>query len=328
MKQLVFPFAAVLSFMALFSSCKEIIAKNISSDVPVLIVPSVNDTVQFNPVQFKWEEVDGATRYRLQVVTPGFTNISYFTLDTIVTGTAFYAALDSAGYELKLTALNAGYESITLGPVPFWVGVQAAAGGGTVALSTPAAGEYKQLSFSGPFSWNPLASATSYEFSLRKGSSFATGTPVHFQNGVATTTLTLPGTVVLEEGTYTWGVKAYFSSGTETSYSTRTFYIDITDPNVPAGTMTPSGTFESGTVTFSWSNGTDTGIIQSPVTSVLHISTDAGFSSIWQEKSVQANTTSIDMSSASPGIYYWRVHNVDAAGNTSDYSVTKQFTLN
>ena len=60
MKQLVFPFAAVLSFMALFSSCKEIIAKNISSDVPVLIVPSVNDTVQFNPVQFKWEEVDGA----------------------------------------------------------------------------------------------------------------------------------------------------------------------------------------------------------------------------------------------------------------------------
>jgi hypothetical protein len=170
--------------------CEEVIAKKISSETPVLIVPSVNDTVQFNPVQFKWEKMDGATEYRLQVVTPGFSNISYFTLDTIVTGTEFYAALDSAQYELKLTALNAGYESQTLGPIPFWVGIQPSGGSGTsVVLSTPLSGEYKQDGYSGPFSWNALTMATSYEFSLRQGSSFATGTPVHFQNGISTTNL-------------------------------------------------------------------------------------------------------------------------------------------
>jgi hypothetical protein len=309
--------------------CEEVIAKKISSETPVLIVPSVNDTVQFNPVQFKWEKMDGATEYRLQVVTPGFSNISYFTLDTIVTGTEFYAALDSAQYELKLTALNAGYESQTLGPIPFWVGIQPSGGSGTsVVLSTPLSGEYKQDGYSGPFSWNALTMATSYEFSLRQGSSFATGTPVHFQNGISTTNLSLPSSVNLQEGEYTWGVKAYFANMTETSYSTRTLYIDSTDPNTPAGNMLPSGSFESATVVFSWSNGTDVGIIKSPVTSVLQIASDSGFSSIWEEESVQGSTISVDMSTATPGVYYWRVYNIDGAGHVSSYSVTNQFILN
>lgn len=318
-----------MTIFLLTTGCKEIIAKKISSETPVLIVPSINDTVQFNPVQFKWEEMEGATSYRLQVVTPGFSNISYFTLDTFVTGTEFYVALDSAGYELKLTALNAGYESQTLGPVPFWVGVQPSAGSGSsVTLSAPSAGAYEPGNFPGPFSWNTVISATSYEFSLRTGSVFATGAPVHFQNGIATTNLTLPGTVNLQEGTYTWGVKAYLSNGGETNYSTRLLYIDATAPNIPAGTMIPSGTFETGTVVFSWSNGTDPGTIQSPVTSVLQISTDPGFASTWAEESIQGNSVSVDMSSAPFGTYYWRVYNTDAAGNTSAYSASHQFTLN
>lgn len=319
----------IVLLSALITGCKEIIAKNISSDIPVLIVPSANDTVQINPVQFKWEAVDGATRYRLQVVTPGFADINYFTLDTIVTATEFYAALDSAQYELKLTALNAGYESVVLGPVPFWVGVQPSSGAGTsVALSSPLAGEYKPADFSGPFSWNALGTAASYEFSLREGNVFSTGNQLNFQNGVSTTNVNLTGGMTLGEGEYVWGVKAYLSNGTETGYSTRILYIDVTDPNTPAGVMLPSGTFETGTVAFSWSNGSDTGTIQSPVTSVLQISSDSGFSSLWAEEPVQGNSVPVDMSSAPIGIYYWRVYNVDAAGNTSLYSVTNQFTLN
>lgn len=319
----------VIGIALLGTGCKDIIAKKISSEMPVLIVPYSNDTVQFNPVQFKWEEMDGATSYRLQVVTPGFSNISYFTLDTIVTGTEFYAALDSAKYELKLTALNAGYESLTLGPVSFWVGIQPSSGSGTaVVLLAPASGAYLKAGFSGPFSWGTLTMATSYEYSLRKGTVFATGTPVHFQNSISTTTLNLPGTVTLSEGTYMWGVKAYFANAAETNYSVRAFHVDVTNPNIPAGTMIPSGTFETGTVNFSWSNGTDTGVIRSPVTSVLQISSDSGFSSIWAEKSLSGNSSSVDMSSATPGIYYWRVYNIDEAGNSSAYSSTNQFNLN
>lgn len=322
-------FFLIIAAVLVATGCKEIIAKNITSELPVLIVPSVNDTIQFNPVQFKWEPMDGVTKYRLQVVTPGFSNIAYFTLDTVVTGTEFYAALDSAQYQLKLTALNAGYESQVLGPITFWVGVQPSSGTGTsVSLTSPLAGAYKQENFTGPFEWSTVASATSYEFSLRQGNVFATGNPIHFQNNISTSIINLPSSLALGEGEYSWGVKAYLSNGTETGYSTRTFAVDVTNPNTPAGTFTPSGTFETGTVTFSWNNGIDPGVIKAPVTSVLQIASDSGFSTIWEEESVQGNTAAIDMSSAPVGVYYWRVYNTDAAGNSSTYSTTNQFTLN
>ncbi len=311
------------------TGCKEIIAKKITSEIPVLIVPSANDTVPYNPVQFKWEPMDGATQYRLQVVTPGFSNISYFALDTLVTGTEFYAALDSARYEMKLTALNAGYESQVLGPIAFWVGIQPSSGTGTsVSLTSPLAGAYKQANFIGPFEWSTVASATSYEFSLRQGSVFSTGNPIHFQNNISTAIINLPSSLALGEGEYSWGVKAYLSNGTETGYSTRSFAVDVTNPNIPAGTFTPSGTFETGTVTFSWNNGIDPGVIKAPVTSVLQIASDSGFATIVEEVSVTGNTRAVDMSTHPNGIYYWRVHNIDAAGNSSTYSTTTQFTLN
>lgn len=322
-------FFLVIAALFVATGCKEIIAKNITSETPVLIVPSANDTVPYNPVQFKWEPMDGATKYRLQVVTPGFSNISYFALDTLVTGTEFYAALDSAKYEMKLTAVNAGYESQVLGPIAFWVGVQPTSGTGTsVSLSFPLAGAYKQDNFVGPFEWGTIASANSYEFSLREGTTFSTGNPIHFQNNISTSIINLPSSLALGEGEYSWGVKAYLTNGTETGYSTRTFAVDVTNPNTPAGTFTPSGTFETGTVTFSWNNGMDPGVVKAPVTSVLQIASDSGFTTIVEEESVQGNTVAIDMTSESMGVYYWRVYNVDAAGNSSTYSTTNQFTLN
>jgi len=293
---------------SIFTGCKDIIAEDITDKTPVLIIPTLSDTVMQNPVQFKWEEMEGASKYHLQVVSPSFSTISDYVIDTIIYGTTFSFALDSNVYELKLTAMNGGYSSQTLGPIQFWVGISPTVNTTSIVLTSPAEATYVNETYTGPFTWQALTGATSYEYSLRKGSSFATGTIELTQNSIATNTYTLPGTVVLSEGMYFWGVKGYFTSG-ETYYSTRSFSVDVTAPTTPSLISPNSISFLSaGTITFSWSNGSDSGTIQSPVHSLVQVSTDSGFATIDETANLVGTTTDFILTS---GTYYLRVINTD-----------------
>ena len=318
MKQFLY-LAAILGAL---TSCDKIIAEDISGETPVLILPTPLDTIQNNPVHFKWEEITGATSYHLMVVAPSFSAINEYTLDTVITGTDFYIALDSNEYELKFVATNAGYESQTLGPLKFWVGVQPSSTSGVVLIS-PADAVYKNESFIGQFSWSTIINAT-YEISIRQGTVFATGTIVEDQNNISSSSYT--SGLAFTEGEYHWGVKAYPTIGGETVFSTRTLYIDGTDPNqaIP-GTPADFANVNSGTITFTWNNGTDPGTIHAPVNSLLEIATDAGFGNITNSQTIQANTVDINLTS---GIYYWRVTNTDDAGNTALPSTSNQLTVN
>ncbi len=307
----------------LATSCDKVVAEDITEDTPVLILPSVNDTVNQNPVHFKWEELEGALKYHLEVVSPSFTSISSYPLDTIVTGTDFFYGLDSNEYELRLTALNGGYESQILGPVKFWVGVQPSGGtGGSVVLDAPSDGTYVNAQFSNGFSWIHVSGATSYEFSLRQGVSFGSGLILDAQNNISTTSY--QSGYVLTEGAYSWGVKAY-SGTTESPFTVYTLYVDETEPN-EASLISPNNmaSISQGTITFLWGNGTDPGTVNSPVTSILEITTDASFTLIDQTVSIQGNTSDVNLAA---GNYYWRVRNVDEAGNTGVVSVTNELTV-
>lgn len=317
----------LLAALTGLTGCKEIIAEDITGDTPVLYVPAANDTVQVNPVLFKWELLEGASKYRLQVVSPSFANISIFALDTIVTSTEFNFPLDSNVYELKLTALNGGYESQTLGPIKFWVGIAPTSSGSTVVLDEPAEDAFVNDDVD-QFSWNALSGATSYEFSLRKGTSFETGQIIHTQNNVVTNVLTLPAGVTIVEGNYYWGVKAYLSDGTETVYTKRALQVDTTAPNTPVGPFMPTGNVNTNTVTFSWVNGNDGGTIHSPVTSLLEIASDSQFTNIVDQFEVSGSSQVVDVSGYAPGTYYWSVINTDEAGNQSNYSATTTITVN
>jgi hypothetical protein len=308
----------------IFTSCKDIVAEDISEKTPVLILPAVADTSMVNPVLFKWEAMAGATKYHLQVVSPNFSSISSYVLDTIVTDTEFLFALDSAEFELKLTAINGGYTSKTLGPIQFWVGLSPTINTSTIVLQSPTNGAYVNETFNGSFNWQALSGASSYEFSLRKGTSFAIGTIEHTQNNITPAPYYLPGTVALTEGTYFWGVKAYLSTG-ETYFSTRSFQVDVTAPSV-ASLLSPTNMsfINVGVTTFTWSNGSDSGTIQSPIESTIEVATDVGFSSIVHSTTLIGNTTQFTLT---PGTYYWRVRNIDSAGNVSAYSTVNQITV-
>lgn len=292
---------------------------------PVLIVPAASDTILSNPVLFKWEEMEGATKYRLQVVSPSFSSISYYVLDTIVTNTQLTYSLDSTVFELKLTAMNGGYTSQTLGPVQFWVGVGPTVNVSQVILSSPSSDNYVNSTFNDSFSWQSISGALTYEFSLRESDNFAIGNILHTQNAISTTQFTLPGSLVLDEGTYSWGVKAYFASG-ETNYSTRKFYIDLTDPNTPTLTSPAAMSFQStGVITFSWSNGIDGGVVHAPIHSIIEVSDDPSFTTILFTDDLIGSTSNFTLTT---GTFYWRVYNYDEADNTSAYSTINQFIVN
>ena len=314
--------AFILFIAVLSSSCEKIIAEDITAETPVLILPVVNDTVNVNPVHFKWEEMEGASKYRLEIVSPSFASINQFLLDSLVVGTDFYLDLDSNEYELRLTAQNGGYESQILSPVKFWVGVQSSGTVTNVVLNSPINGIYENASFDGQFGWDFPIGATNCEFALREGSSFSTGTIIDMQNNLFTSSYVTP--FLLPEGEYFWGVKAYFGP-TETPFTIAHFYVDEFDPNEAA--LSSPGDFSTnppGDIVFTWGNGTDPGTIQSPVTSKLEIASDSGFGIIVNTENVNGNSVTVNLTA---GTYFWRVTNTDEAGNSAGTSVVYQFIV-
>lgn len=308
----------------MLASCNDIIEKNISNQTPVVILPQVNDTVNINPVHIKWEKMDGATKYHIQIVSPSFASIDQYTLDSVVFGTNFYFALDSNSYEMKLTAMNAGYESLPTSIIPFVVGVAPSSTSESIVLVEPLNNSYFDSTFNGYFNWNSLPDVSSYTFELHEGSSFA-GNLIVIQDQLETTDIQISNPDELEEGEYNWGIKAYLSSGDETVYSKRSFFIDKTDPGQATLSLPLNGAYiTDDIVVFSWVLPADAGTAQSPILSTIEVATNSTFATIVSSSTVSTTSTSIVLAS---GFYYWRIKTTDEAGNIGQTSSTNNFTV-
>jgi len=312
-------------------SCKEVISKNITTLTPVLITPVAHDTIAVNPVHFTWEVMDGATKYRLQIARPSFSNISDLVLDSMIIGTSFYLDLDdSSQYELKLTAYNSGYQSQTLGPILFHVG--------TAPITNPVGSELNFISPSPAnnaiiaynetstiFKWNPLTSATNYEFTLKKGASFDVGTLISYKSGSSETVTLLPADNPKVPGVFWWRVTAYNGTNFLTQ-KINSFTVDTLPPPVPV-LVSPVDASNSITVadstTFDWTVTAQDPINQSPLPNVyeLEISAFNTFTTLLITKSTPETSVTLKLPIAFvAGTYYWRVRSKDGLNNTSLYS--------
>lgn len=323
----------VLSPLFLLSSCKDIIAKNISGKTPEIITPTLNDTISKSKVTFTWNEMKGATKYRLQIASPSFENMTDYVLDTTITKTTFTFDLDSNQYEYKLIALNAGYESNILGPIRFWVGKSSTGNSSSsLVLSTPTNNTFVNKSFDGRFTWLSLDKGTNYEFELRKGGTFTTGTNVYTMDPGNTLDKTLPSNLLpLSPGEYSWRVIAN-SGTTYLTQSVGKFTVDTLSPN-QASLLTPTNNSTlalSDSITFTWNNGTVNASFQSSVTSTIEISSDQSFSSLIYTLSVlDSQTKKMKLTNLTSGnTYYWRIKNKDVAGNLANPSSIYQFLIN
>lgn len=313
---------AFAALLVVLTSCKDVIEKDISEDTPTFILPTAGDTVGVNPVHFKWDELEGAKKYRIEIVSPSFSAIESFVVDSVVTGTNFYYGLDSAEYQVRLTAINAGYESKTTDPLTFWVGTSSGASNASVLLNTPLQGAYVNESFDGKFSWLSLPGANTYTFELHETATFA-GPLKDIVDQLGSISLYSFTGAQLQEGTYCWGVKAYMSNGSETIYTKRTFYVDTTDPGTATQTAPVNGATVSlslsPSVNFTWTFPTDVGVMQSPLYAKLEIATTTNFATTVASLSYSSGQTSatqnLNTLGLTAGTYYWRIIVWDEAGN-------------
>lgn len=310
---------SIVSIVLGTTSCDDVIAKDISGHTPVVILPISGAEIDVNPVHIKWEEMQGATKYRIQVVSPSFAAISVYAVDSIVSGTNFFIGLDSNDYELKITAMNAGYTSKPSAIIPFSVGTNAGGGSTSVVLTAPASNAYLN-SQNVTFSWNSVPNLQSYTFELHSGPTFASPT-VYSEDQLASVQLSLTD---LDEGTYSWGVKAFLVDGSETAFTKRVLYIDVTPPGaVTLLSPTNNAIVPNTTVAFSW-NYTNPGVVQSTVNSTIEIARDSQFLDMAHTQTVTGTSVSVALTD---DVYFWRIKTVDQAGNAGTTSPVYTFTL-
>jgi hypothetical protein len=205
------------------------------------------------------------------------------------------------------------------------VGTSAGNSAGGVVLTSPANGGYFNASFNGSFSWSALSGTNTYTLEIHTGSTFA-GAAIDYADQLGSVQYYSANAAVLPEGQYCWGVKSYLSNGTETAYTKRTFFIDLTNPGV--GTMvSPSSTQTvTGTITFVWTLPQDSGLAEarSPVTAVVEICQNSAFTGTvhsYPFTTAGATTGSVNPQLTS-GSYYWRVRLKDEAGNSGNAPTT------
>jgi hypothetical protein len=293
---------------AAFISCEDIIEEDITNDLVVITYPQNNQQIESNVVNFQWNELDGASDYRIQVQSGQF-----IVLDSLVSSNNFTYELDPGTYKWRIRGENFAYKTEYTFPVEFTLIETGDLSNQQVILVSPSNNIYTQ-NINPTFSWNGITAASSYDFELLNVT--AGNNIVHQAPGQAGTSYTLPNSVITQDGQFLWRVRAK-NADTQTNFTSRTFYIDRTPPNQPQNVSPANDVIlNDGTiVNFSWNAPTDTGPVTSSVQFTIQIATDQNFNNIIQTDNTSVSSYQYTFNTV--GNYYWRVKSKDLAGNES-----------
>ncbi|WP_343696893.1 hypothetical protein [Flavobacterium sp.] len=310
----------ILIALAVFAySCEDILEEDISDDTIQIISPTKDAKIESNVVNFKWNTLKGADKYRIQV----FESNQVLVLDSLTTKSSLTLPLESGSYIWRVRAENYAYESTYSFPSNFSTTIPDDLTNQQVILTSPDNDKFVNF-INVTLNWEILEKATSYSAKVVNSS---TGQEVFSKTDLTdnSVTLDLP---TLADGNYEWRIKAKNDESETKQYSARKFNIDTTIPNQPKNTLpADNSTQTSGTTTtYTWSIASDVGNAKSPISYVIEFASDAAFTSIVQ--TLNSNTTSVQQSFSTAGIYYWRVRAVDGAGNIGTNSTGFKLTVN
>lgn len=307
------------AFMLLLSlwACSDFLEEDIEDDILVLLGPGEGVSTETQSSTFWWEELKGASSYRLQIARPNFTAMEALELDTLITDTKFLQTLFPSDFAWRVRAENSGYQTaytkrtLTI-LVPTDITKQ------KVVLISPAANAATSTK-SIDFTWETLSIAQNYTFEIKKDN--WEGESV--DDAVLTDKLKL--SMELEEGKYVWGVLATdIIKAESTPYATRSLYVDLTAPNVPVLTSPATSASVTGlSQDFQWTYTEENEL--TTVSYTLQIASDKDAKTIVKE--IALDGKSYTYAFAEVGTYYWRVKAVDKAKNESAFSEINNFTL-
>ncbi|MDO6758575.1 hypothetical protein Q4566_00065 [Tamlana sp. 2_MG-2023] len=311
---------SLVVFVGYFNvGCDDIFEEDITNDFVNITSPKNGIVLTGNSVQFRWDLIDGANAYRVQVVEQ-FTQIR--SLDSLVEGNSFTFGLNPGEYSWVVRAENFAYETAYSFPELFTLVSSNDLSNQTVFLGFPSQDYYTNTDEI-ILTWDEIQSADSYNLEIDKTFRGNTGTEVQFL-GITNTNYTLDSSVLSEDAIYTWKVRGV-NENSSTKFTSRRIFLDTQNPNQPMLNLPNSDDTTTDIVNFSWSLGSDSGEIKSPVSSILEVAIDNGFGNIILTENVDENSKQIVFTSK--GEYYWRVKAIDQASNQSIPSEVRKLTV-
>jgi hypothetical protein len=294
----------------LLSACNDLVEEDLTGFGVVLRTPPDGHTTSANVVEFRWDAVPRAQRYRIQIATPDFANPVRYALDSLITAAVFSTSLTPGNYRWRVRAENPN-SSTDYHERALTVQEATTLEGLTPLLVTPSSGAIT-ASPSVSFAWEALNGAEDYRFELRSGGQ--SGDVVNAQI-VAGTSLTL---AAVDEGSYTWGIQGQ-NTTSASLFTYRTLTVDRTAPGAPL-LLAPANaaTVPNTTIAFQWQSGSNAGAGAVDSLFIDHV----------QQGSVRrlALSTSAHSDSLGIGEYEWYVRTIDAAGNGTS-SATRTLTV-
>jgi predicted secreted protein len=299
-----------------FSCTKDFVEKNIKNDNVVVLAPVNNLSTPNNAITFWWEALDGAEKYKLQIVKPNFNATQQLVLDTNVTGDKFNLTLQPGTYQWRIKAINNGGSTQY---TTYNLIIDTTSNLSTqLVIPIAPANNYLSGSKSISFSWNTLATASNYQVQILNSSNTIVKDTTTANNNLST--------ALISGGAYTWKVRALNAFSISQYNSPLSFTIDLTAPPVSVINSPNHGASVKDTTDLKWSRTSSDTRYDS-----LYISIDSSFTSIVSTNRVY--NTKIKINALNPTIpvsstyYWWRVKSVDSVGNKSGFSNQLKFRL-
>ena len=308
----------LLSLLSL--ACDDIFEKDITNEITEITYPLSGTIVNGNTVDFQWNKLEGANKYKVQI----FSMDQSLILEKVVEETKLsYTFIAGGQYQWRVRAENFAYQSLYSQKTSFSVLISNDLTTQQVALLSPQENRYTN-SNNVFFNWQGISSATTYDIEVINTTN---GQMAYNANNLTETSVNVNNTNFTQDAAYQWRVRAV-NATSQTPFATRTFFIDTVNPNQPQNTTPANNSSHSvnNQVSFSWSIAPDSGSVQSPITYLFQIASDVDFGNLIQTSNV--SSTSLQQSFSTAGTYFWRVKANDAAGNVSSASPAYKLTIN
>lgn len=321
MPKLIWLFSIILSF----SSCKDFFEEDLEDKNLIIIAPANNAISTNSNITFDWDDLEGASNYRMLIGSPSLSNPSSLYIDSNLTISALLITLNPGDYEWKIRAENNSSETNYSPVMNLKIDSSYNLSSQTIILYAPDNNHYTN---SGNFNflWQDLYAAESYNLVIKTGADWNTGS-ILLDTTITTTTLNNP--LNLTEGNYVWSVKGLNSLPSETSFATEWgLNIDLTSPNLGNLNLPDANTGNlnaDSSYLFDWSRASNNGTVQSPLFDSVFIYSDTIQAPEYRHGSLQGDT-SLTLPATS-GNYYWNITTYDKAGNKSSSPFFKQFTV-
>jgi hypothetical protein len=155
--------SAIFIFCITLVSCSDIFEESLEDKKVNILSPEENKESTIYTINFKWDPLEAATSYNLQIVTPSFAAQQNILLDVTIPATSLAFTLDPGKYEWRIKAKNgsSSTEYITRSIEIF----SSTLASQTMTLVNPAASNLKDIYLAGSsvnFEWRKLYGTDKY----------------------------------------------------------------------------------------------------------------------------------------------------------------------